>query len=155
MDDSNDDLYTNLLKATDNLPDIVFQRYATITGESNGKYTLKELDSDLTHINVPSLTTDIKVGDTVLLTFTDNTLHNPLIIGSTTPTNLDEYKIISMGCGLFKIKEDGYLWVELPVGMENIFSIDNNGDLWVELPDGANNDYELLDDGTLIYKRGD
>lgn len=86
MEENNDDLYTNLLKATDNLQDIVFQRYATVTSESNGKYTLKELDSELIHNNVPSITTDIKKGDTVLLAFTDNSLHNPIILGQTKPT---------------------------------------------------------------------
>ena len=154
MEESNDDLYTNLLKATDNLQDIVFSRYATVTDISNGKYTLKELNSELVHNNVPSLSTDIKKGDTVLLSFTDNSLHNPLIIASTSPTNLDEFKIISMGCGLFKIK-NRKLYVELPVGMENPFSINENGVLCVELPEGASNDYSIREDGMLIYKRDD
>jgi len=154
MDDNNDDLYTNLLRATDNLPDIVFQRYATVTATNNGKYTLKELDSELIHTDVPTIIGDVRVGDTVVVSFSDNSLHNPFIIGTTTPTNLDDLTILALGLGLFKIGDNGHLYVELPVNMDNFFEIDNNGDLIVDY-NGASRDYTINSNGHLIYDRWD
>ena len=78
MDDSS--LYDNLLRATDNTKDILPPRYATITSENNGLYTVKEEETDLYHHNVPALN-NVNIGDKVIILFINNNLYNPLIIG--------------------------------------------------------------------------
>lgn len=88
-----------------------------------------------------------------LVVYPNGEQNNPLVLAIDIDNT--ETSIIAMGCGLFKIKNDGKLYVELPVGMENIFSIDENGVLCVELPEGASNDYSIRSDGMMIYKRDD
>ena len=153
-----DSLYDNLLKATDNLSDMVFSRYAKVTGIDGDTCTLEELDDELTHENVsiPAII-PVKLNDTVLLGFVDNNLHQPYIIGTTSPENpANEALILALGVGLFKIKEDGHLYVELPQTIENYYEVDNNGHLLVTLPEGVSNDYTIdFDDRHLYYDRGD
>ena len=82
MVDDND-FYTNLLKATDNLQDITFTRYATVTKLlGNGKCDVKESDNELIHNDVPILNgLSLLTGDTVVLGFAQNSLYNPFIVG--------------------------------------------------------------------------
>ena len=151
-----DDFFDNLLRATNNLNDISFSRYGTITRVLGDKCSVQEFDSNLLHENVPLLVNGVKKGDKVLIGFVGNSLHNPIVFGVIGGVKTsEELMILAMGCGLFKIKDDGKLYVELPVGMENIFSINENGVLCVELPDGADNDYSIREDGMLTYRRDD
>ena len=153
-----DSLYDNLLKATDNLNDMVFSRYAKVTGIDGDTCTLEELDDELTHENVsiPAII-PIRLNDTVLLGFVDNNLHQPYIMSTTSPENpANDALILALGVGLFTIRDDGHLYVELPQTVENYYSIGADGHLYAELPEGASNDYALdSDTGHLFYDRGD
>ena len=144
-DETEGSLYDNILQATDNLKDIVFSRYGTVTEVLNGKCSVKELDSDLIHSNVPVTgTIPVSVGNVVLLGFVDNDLYQPyIILNKDAKDTATMNTILALGIGLFKIKDDGHLYVELPMGMENIFEIDENGHLLVTLPESATNSYRL------------
>ena len=75
-----DDLYSNLLRATDNTNDITNEKYAIITAKNDTTYNVKELNADLEHLNVASLC-PCNVGDNVILGFVENSLYNPIILG--------------------------------------------------------------------------
>ena len=78
------DFYDNLTTITNNLEDITFTKYATITNINNdGTCTAKEDEEDgLTHENVPLLNgVNLRVGDKVVLGFVDNSLYNPIALG--------------------------------------------------------------------------
>jgi len=82
------DLYDELLKATDNLVDITFSRFGTITSIDNDFCTVKEEEQDIIHQNVPILNkVTAKVGDKVVLGFVDNSLYNPIVLGNLTRGN--------------------------------------------------------------------
>ena len=87
-----------------------------------------------------------------LVVYPEGEQNNPLVLA----VDIDntETNIRAMGCGLFKIKNDGHLWVELPVGMENIFSINSSGHLKADYP-STNREYILKSDEHLYYKRED
>ena len=76
------DFYTNLTTITNNLEDIAFTKYATITNiNGDGTCTAKEDEEDgLTHENVPTLSHNLRVGDKVVLGFVDNSIYNPIIL---------------------------------------------------------------------------
>ena len=76
------DFYTNLTTITNNLEDITFTKYATITNLNNdGTCTAKEDEEDgLTHENVLTLSHNLQVGDKVVLGFVDNSIYNPVIL---------------------------------------------------------------------------
>ena len=75
-------LYENLLKATDNLTDINFSKYGTITKLDNNLANVKEEGNDLEHTNVPLINgTSFELGDKVILFFIENSLYNPIVIG--------------------------------------------------------------------------
>ena len=156
MDVDNGSLYDNLLRATDNTRDLVFPRYATVTSIHGEFVDVKEIDSDLIHENLNNTgSIPIKLGDTVLVAFADNDLYQPYIVSNTDTTDYTTMNtILSLGLGLFNIDSDGYLWVELPAGIENYYSIDNNGDLHAETEDVQNN-YTITDNGDLLYDRWD
>ena len=77
-----DDFFSNLQAVTDNLEDITFSRFATITS-LNGVYcNVKEDESELEHTQVPLLNgVGLSVGDKVVLGFVDNSLYNPIALG--------------------------------------------------------------------------
>ena len=77
-----DDFFNNLQAVTENISDIAFTRYATITNlNSDGTCTAKEDEEEgLTHENVPTLSHNLKVGDKVVLGFVDNSIYNPVIL---------------------------------------------------------------------------
>ena len=79
--------------------------------------------------------------------------NNPLVLAI--DINNNETNIRAMGCGLFKIKSDGHLYVELPVGIDNFFSINENGHLIVSLITTENKEYIIKDDKHLYYKMED
>jgi len=75
-----DNLYNNLLRATDNTNDITTEKYATITQKNGNTYNVKETTNSLDHFNVPSVCS-CKVGDIVILGFVENDIYNPIIMG--------------------------------------------------------------------------
>ena len=81
--DDNSSLYENLLRATNNISDITFTRYATVTKVlANQTCNVKEVNNELTHNDVPILNgLSLSAGDTIVLGFAQNSLYNPYIIG--------------------------------------------------------------------------
>jgi len=88
-----DDFFSNLQAVTDNIGDIAFTKYATITNVSNdGTCTAKEDEEDgVTHENVLTLAHNLQVGDKVVVGFVDNSIYNPVILGSMNETFGDSY----------------------------------------------------------------
>ena len=87
-----DDFFTNLQAVTDNLEDITFSRYATITSINGAYCNVKEDESELEHTNVPLLNgVNLSAGDKVVLGFVDNSIYNPVILGSMNETFGDSY----------------------------------------------------------------
>lgn len=80
------ELYTNLLRATSNLDDIIYPRTAKIINEDNNLYTVFEEENNLYHQNVPAINS-VSVGDKVVLLFLNNSLYQPIILGA---INTDE-----------------------------------------------------------------
>ena len=76
------DFYNNLISLTNNLEDIAFTKYATITNiNSDGTCTAKEDEEEgLTHENINPLGNNLQVGDKVVLGFVDNSIYNPVIL---------------------------------------------------------------------------
>lgn len=83
-----------------------------------------------------------------VIAYLDGSYDYPLVIPSTDETT---NTILALGLGLFKIKSDGHLYVELPNGISNFFEIDGNGHLLVTLPTGATNDYALNTNDKHLY----
>lgn len=119
-------LYDNLLRATDNLQDISFTRYATILSINGDKCTAKEENSTLQHQNCLLLSKGVNVGDKVVLGFVDNSIHQPVILGviGGTPNGGGGSLV-----GTFYIDNNGDLHVKLPKNTSNPYYIDNNGHL--------------------------
>lgn len=88
-----DDFFNNLQAVTDNMGDIAFTKYATIISVgADGTCTAKEDEEDgLTHENVLTLAHNLQVGDKVVLGFVDNSIYNPVILGSMNETFGDSY----------------------------------------------------------------
>lgn len=82
------DLYSNLLRATSNLDDIIYPRTAKIIKEDNDYYTVFEEENELYHQQVQALT-NVSVGDKVVLLFLNNSLYQPIILGAI--NNDEEY----------------------------------------------------------------
>ena len=77
-----DDLYSNLLRATDNTADITTEKQGTITKIQDKLCNVKEEATGLEHTNVPVINeVQVKEGDTVLLGFLDNNIYNPVVYG--------------------------------------------------------------------------
>lgn len=88
-----DDFFSNLQAVTDNMGDIAFTKYATITEVgADGTCTAKEDEDDgVTHENVLLLSHNLQVGDKVVIGFVDNSIYNPVILGSMNETFGDSY----------------------------------------------------------------
>lgn len=88
-----DDFFTNLQAATSNLDDIIFNRFATIVEINNdGTVNCREDEDDgLTHNNVPNPTSNVEVGDKVVLGFIDNSIYNPVVLSSMNKSLSDSY----------------------------------------------------------------
>lgn len=87
-----DDFFNNLQAVTDNISDIAFTRYATITNlNSDGTCTAKEDEEGVTHENVLTLAHNLQVGDKVVVGFVDNSIYNPVILGSMNESSSDSY----------------------------------------------------------------
>lgn len=77
-----DDLYSNLLRATDNTADITTEKQGTVTKIQDKLCNVKEEATGLEHTNVPVINeVQVKEGDTVLLGFLDNNIYNPVVYG--------------------------------------------------------------------------
>lgn len=100
-----DNLYDNLLRATDNTKDITTEKYGTITKINNdNKANVKEEENDIEHSNVPILSNiPCETGDKVIIGFIDNSIYNPVITGNLTRGILDG---IEHPCDLKVLEED-------------------------------------------------
>ena len=85
------DFFSNLQAVTSNIEDITFSRFATITSITGGYATVLEDESELEHTNVPTLAHNLQVGDKVVVGFVDNSIYNPVIIGSMNESISDSY----------------------------------------------------------------
>ena len=76
-------LYDNLLKATNNIDDITTERYATVT-KLNGNYCdAKEEDTGLEHTNVPIVNgANLSVGDKAIIGFINNSIYDAVCYGA-------------------------------------------------------------------------
>lgn len=148
-----DDFIENLTSLTNNLEDIAFSRYATITNINDNTVDCKEDDGTI-HKNVINSTNfNLNIDDTVLLGFVDNNIYNPMITGGVNVKGADDTMIYALGLGKFNINSDGDLILTLPIGVNNYFSIDNNGDLIVDLDDAtAEKQFSINEDGDVIYE---
>ena len=115
--------------------------YATVTLDDDGNRKLSNLNC----------MGEANTGDKAVIVYPNGEENNPFVICSTTNSTMNT--ILALGLGLFKIKDDGHLYVELPMGLSNFFSINNNGHLIATLPSGVTNDYHLESDGHLYYNR--
>ena len=119
--------------------------------ESDSGYCKIRLNDGNILSNIPILGNPTNT-TTGVIAYLDGEHNNPIIIPSTDETM---NTILALGLGLFKIKSDGILYVELPNGIDNFFEIKNDGKLYVTLPSGASNDYHLESDKILYYNRED
>ena len=75
------ELYANLLRATNNLNDIIYPRIATIVNRDDCYYTVLEEENGLYHQQVQAVNS-VSVGDKVVLLFLNNSLYQPIILGA-------------------------------------------------------------------------
>ena len=90
------DLYTNLLKATDNTSDITTEKYGTVVKIDGTLCSVKEYDTELEHSNVPIVNgADLKLGDKVIIGFLNNSIYDTVCYGvldRTVETDWDNVK---------------------------------------------------------------
>lgn len=160
-----DDLYSNLLRATDNTADITTEKQGTITKIQDKLCNVKEEATGLEHTNVPVINeVQVKEGDTVLLGFLDNNIYNPVVYGVIGKTVHDDTKqdlLVSgtniktinhlslLGAGNITIQGGG--GGDTSVIGTGSFTINENGHLIVELPNAVDNPYYINQSGHLIY----
>lgn len=150
---NDDDFLDNLQSVTNNLDDIAFTRYVTITEVNEDQTVNCKEDNGTVHKNVINSTNlNLSRDDTVLLGFINNNIYDPMILGGVEVKNADDTLIFALGLGKFEINSDGDLLLTLPIGVENYFSIDNNGDLIIDL-DGSDmeENFSINDEGDVIY----
>ena len=149
-----DDFIENLTSLTNNLEDIAFSRYATITNINKDNTVDCKEDDGTIHKNVINSTNfRLNIDDTVLLGFVDNNIYNPLITGGVKIQGADDTLIYALGLGKFEINEDGDLTLTLPIGVDNYFSINEDGDLIVDLGDpDVEKQFSINEDGDVIYE---
>lgn len=146
-----DDFLDNLTSLTDNLNDIAFTRYATITNVNKDNTVDCREDDGTLHKNVINSTNlPLSIDDTVLLSFIDNNIYNPMITGGVNVKCADDNMIYALGLGKFHINDDGDLIVTLPIGVENYFSLED-GDLIVTVDESESTRFNINDKGELIY----
>lgn len=122
-----------------------------VNNYNDSNYVDIQLDDTGEILKYTPVVGDNSIGAKGVLCFLDGDENNRTVITSNGKAN-EINTILALGLGLFTIKDDGHLWVELPMGMNNPFSI-TDGHLIVSIPEGANNDYEIIDKH-LIYHRG-
>ena len=148
-----DDFFDNLTSLTDNLKDIAFSRYATITQINNDNTINCKDDEGTIHINATNSTNlNLSVDDRILLGFINNDIYNPMVLGGVDVKNADDTLIYALGLGKFHINEDGDLMLDLPIGVENYFELNEDGDLIVDLGDPElEQHFSMNEEGDVIY----
>ena len=142
----------NLTSLTDNLNDIAFTRYVTVIKVNPDNTVDCQEDNSTIHKNVINSTNlTLSIGDTVLLSFIDNNIYNPMITGGVEVKNADDTMIYALGLGKFHIDNNGDLIVELPIGVDNYFSL-IDGDLIVDLDDSHALKFQLNSKGDVLYE---
>lgn len=149
-----DDFISNLTSLTDNLKDIAFTRYVTVTNINPDKTIDCREDNGTIHKNVINTTNlNLTTDDVVLLSFVDNNIYNPMITGGVNVKGADDQMIYALGLGKFHIDENGDLILDLPIGVANYFELNENGDLIVDLGDSEQEQrFSLNEEGDVIYE---
>ena len=148
-----DDFLENLTSLTDNLKDIAFTRYVTITNINLDNTVDCREDNGTIHKNVINSTNfTLSIDDVVLLGFIDNNIYNPMITGGVTVKHADDMAISALGLAKFNINDDGDLTVEMPIGINNYCSINNDGDLILDLNESQTSKFSINNDGDVIYE---
>ena len=146
-----DDFFENLTSLTDNLKDIAFTRYVTITNINSDNTVDCREDNGTIHKNVINSTNfTLSIDDVVLLGFIDNNIYNPMITGGVKINRANDQMIYALGLGKFNINEDGDLIYTLPIGVENYASI-VDGDLIIDLDSTEAERFSINDKGEVIY----
>jgi len=146
-----DDFLSNLQSLTNNINDIAFTRYATITQINKDNTVDCKEDNGTIHKNVINSTNiPLSIDDTVLLSFIDNNIYNPMVTGGVTVKNADDNMIFALGLGKFHINNDGDLILTLPIGVDNYFSIED-GDLIIDIDESESTRFNINSKGDLIY----
>ena len=122
-----------------------------ILSKTDGYATVRLASDNRKLSNIP-LIGDAPIDSQALIVYLNGEINSPIILAS---GSSDMNTILALGLGLFEIREDGQLWVELPNGISNIFKIESDGKLYVDIPSGASNDYSLGSDKILYYERRD
>ena len=147
-----DDFLDNLTSLTDNLKDIAFTRYVTITNVNPDNTVNCREDNGTIHKNVINTTNlNLTPDDVVLLSFVDNNIYNPMVTGGVTVKGADDQMIYALGLGKFKINTDGDLIFTLPIGVENYAGISEDGDLIIDLDSTEAKRFNINDKGEVIY----
>lgn len=147
-----DDFLDNLTSLTDNLKDIAFTRYVTVTNVNPDKTIDCREDNGTIHKNVINTTNlNLATDDVVLLSFVDNNIYNPMITGGVNVKGADDQMIYALGLGKFHINNDGDLIYTLPIGVENYASINSDGDLIIDLTESENSKFQINNEGEVIY----
>lgn len=146
-----DDFFDNLTSITDNLKDIAFTRYVTITNINPDNTVDCREDNGTIHKNVINSTNfTLSIDDVVLLGFIDNNIYNPMITGGVKINRANDQMIYALGLGKFNINSDGDLIFTLPIGVENYASI-VDGDLIIDLDSTEAERFNINDKGEVIY----
>ena len=147
-----DDFISNLTSLTDNLKDIAFTRYVTVTNVNPDNTIDCREDNGTVHKNVINTTNlNLTTDDVVLLSFVDNNIYNPMITGGVNVKGADDQMIYALGLGKFHINTDGDLIFTLPIGVTNYASINEDGDLIIDLDPTETSKFNLNDEGDVIY----
>lgn len=107
-----DDLYSNLLRATDNTNDITNEKFATVTKKGEGVCSVIEDDTNLEHSNVPILNNaPVETGDKIVLGFAENSIYNPYVIGNLTRKNDADFDVDLQ----MELLDNGYLKINIEI----------------------------------------
>ena len=147
-----DDFVSNLQSLTNNINDIAFTRYVTVTNINPDKTIDCREDNGTIHKNVINTTNlPLNTDDVVLLSFVDNNIYQPMITGGVQVKSADDQMIYALGLGKFQINNDGDLTYTLPIGIENYTSINEDGDLIIDLDSTEAKRFNINDKGEVIY----
>lgn len=147
-----DDFLDNLQSLTNNINDIAFTRYVTVTNINPDQTVNCREDNGTEHKNVINTTNlPLNPDDVVLLSFVDNNIYQPMITGGVQVKSADDQMIYALGLGKFQINKDGDLIYTLPIGVENYTSINEDGDLIINLDSTEANKFQINNEGEVIY----
>lgn len=159
-------LYDNLLTATNNLEDITFSKYATVTKLEDKLCSVIEDDTNLEHLNIPVLNElRLELGDKIVLGFVNNNLYNPVILGNltrgitlTSNDVIEESALANLGLPAGSSQHNINLKVNEKINQGGggiiavgSFHINEQGHLIATIPNCADNPYYINNNGHLIY----